>query len=378
MTSPNARKVLVGIPVVVFLLSVMLVNAAGPFYLGGNLDPEYEYLGNSLTALTFHVPPLIGHPGITLHVLGALVILGKWLLGIIFQRSWQPLETDVLSNPEAYLHVINLAIIILLCLSMYCAAREIYRSTGSLWAAVVLELSFFFFPATLLSLFRVSPEPLLAAFIFALMIPLTRLVFAPESATDSDILKAVKQAGLIFGAGVVTKIVLLPFATVLLLAKGYKQKLWFLLSPAGGFLVFFSPSLPRFLESLQWFTSLVTHTGVYGSGPVGLPATTALKDNLRAFCASAPLLPVLFVLYMAALIVVHVRTRQTGDRLGRNVTLVLLAGCLGIVIHAALTVQHFAAHYVVPSLVFTCFLNAVLVVQYRSFKSRWLDRKSVV
>jgi hypothetical protein len=377
MLKLNANKALLVIPVLLFVLSAMLVSAAGPFYLRGKVDPAYMELMNSVSALTFHVPANTVHPGTTLHVLGAIVILFKWLFGTLVTGPWQPLDTAVLRDPESFLHAINVVLNILVGISVYYAAREIYRRSGSLLAALVLQGSVFLFPQTLFALFLVSPEPLLIACVFALTIPLTRYLCADEAARAVDSGKTARWACFLFGLGVVTKANLLPFASVLSLFKGYKQKLWFALSGMAAALLFLSPSLPRASQKVHnWFAPYSFH----GEGPTDLPAADVLRDNVRTLYAYDPALFFLFFAYVVVLALTYFGKRDMGmgKPAGSRVQAVLLWGCVGILLHAVLTLLHFRPHYMVPSLVFVCFLNAVLVARYRFSRLRRLAQLGVL
>src|SRR5260370_16114734 len=158
MSSTSAPRILLVIPCSLFLLSVLLTNASGPYYQFGNFDPDYCYLFNALNILTFHPPGHWDHPGTTLQLLGAIVVLGKWLGSSLF-GVWMPISKAVLSDPESYLHAINLAINFLICSTAYVASREIYRISKSLPAALAPQVSVLLFEQTLLSQIRVSVEP---------------------------------------------------------------------------------------------------------------------------------------------------------------------------------------------------------------------------
>jgi hypothetical protein len=356
--SPN--RVLLFIPIFVFLLSILLVNAAGPFYLGGNFDPEYAELGNALSALTFRAPPHLDHPGVTLHFLGAFVILVKWITSCVIQGPWQPLETAAFRDPETYLHAIHLAIIILLAMSIYYAGREFHRVTGFLAGAICLQAGLFLFPWNIYALFRVSPEPLLIAAVFALTIPLTRLIFAVGDTAAEETAMSSIWAGVAFGAGVITKVSLAPLATVVLIARGRRNKLRFIAGMVGAAVFFLWPSVPRFRDRLSWFTSIVTHSGIYGSGPVGLPAGGVLGSNLHAILTGAPLLAILLVVF-AVVAGAAFMGRFPGRAIQRNLALAMAAGCVGVFVNAVLTVKHFRGHYLIPSQVFMGFMTAVVM-----------------
>src|SRR5262245_45496798 len=87
------------VPIAGLIVSILLVSSHGPYYYGANFDPDYCYLLNSLNLLTFHEPAHIDHPGTTVQILGAIIMLPKWLGGVLL-GGWQPLPESVLSHPE--------------------------------------------------------------------------------------------------------------------------------------------------------------------------------------------------------------------------------------------------------------------------------------
>jgi len=96
------------IPLILVSLFIKLNSVRGPYYLGGNSDPEYAYLLNSLKISEFKAPFHIDHPGTTLQLLGGLTIKT-----FNFNKSTGDAQVDVITNSEKYLSRIN---ILLLCL----------------------------------------------------------------------------------------------------------------------------------------------------------------------------------------------------------------------------------------------------------------------
>lgn len=374
MTPQRTHKSLLVFPVALFLLSLVLVSAWGPYYLGGRIDPEYFELTNAVSALTFHVPPNTDHPGTTVHVLAALVILFKWMAGVL-AGNWQPIECAVFRDPEAFLHTINLVINFLVAVSIYYAGRSMYVASGSLPAALVLQLSVLLFPQTLTSLARVSPEPLLIAIGFALMVPLIRLLYSPGSYSVGDYSvqetdRSARRAGVLFGLGLVTKASIFPLGSIVLLLRSGRQKLWFCLCGAGALALFLLPSAPKFSEKLHWFVALGTHSGFYGNGSGTVPESEVIRNNVHELYQYDPSLFFLFALYCISLVAVYRWERTQPDPAKARLKMVLFSGCIGIFFGTALILMHFRAHYMIPYLIWTCFLNGMLVAHYQSSSER--------
>src|SRR5208283_1003935 len=159
------------IPSALFILSVVMVKAQGPWGAYNRSDPEYCYLLNSLNLLTFHIPFHIDHPGTSLQEFGAVIVFCKWILASL-TGGWTSIQRAVLSQPDDYLWAIHQGIILILCAAVFFAGLRLSAASRSLPAALVLQLTVFLFSQTLIALPRISPEPFLVATGFALMIPL--------------------------------------------------------------------------------------------------------------------------------------------------------------------------------------------------------------
>lgn len=369
----NAPRILLVVPVCLFLFSLVLVSAWGPYYVGGRIDPEYFELTNAMSALGFRVPPNTDHPGTTVHVLTALVFLLKWMFGTL-GGGWQPLEHAVFLNPEDFLHAVNLVINVLVGIAIYGAGRALYSGSGSVSAAVVLQGSVFLFPQILIALCRVAPEPLLVALGFALMIPLIRMVYSSKLEPSATANSIARQSGILFGLALVTKASAFPLAAVVLVLRDLRQRLWFAVGAASVVLVLLLPSAAKAPEKLSWFIALGTHTGFYGSGARGLAEPGVLWGNTVTLYQYAPTLFFLVPWYIAGLALACFKrftpagkpgVTDSGFRMG------VLSGCLAILIGVGLILAHFRPHYLVPFVVWTCFLNAMLVARYQPLASRY-------
>lgn len=101
----RSKAALLVIPVALFVLSIVTVNAQGPWNLY-RYDPEYAYLLNSLNLLQLHSPGHTDHPGTTLQEFGAMVVFCKWTAGSLSGGA-ETLQRAVLSHPEDYLRLMG-------------------------------------------------------------------------------------------------------------------------------------------------------------------------------------------------------------------------------------------------------------------------------
>ncbi len=359
------RLALAVFPTGVLALALLLASAAGPYQLAQNFDPEYCYLLNAANLLTFRTPFHVDHPGTTLQGLGAVVALAKWAADGIL-HSWQPLDRAVLERPEDYLHAIHLAVVLLLCVSQYLAAREVVRLTGSLAAALALQGSFLLFPNLIHSTSRVSPEPLLAALTYLLAVPVLHAAFAADRGDGAKVERQALMAGALIGAGAVTKITFLPWVLLILAFPAGRARRRCAAAAAGSAFLLALPALPRLPYMARWFPSLLTHANNYGQGPEGLPPLPALLANLKDLFGQEPALVALAAGFAVILLARWHRGKRWDSGAAERVWAVAGLWFLAMAIQMALAVKHWMPHYVVPALVQAGILNAVLVWRARA------------
>jgi len=352
----KAKLILATIPAGLFCLCLILIKHHGPYFLRNNFDPDYAYLLNSLSLLRFQTPGHTDHPGTTLQLLGAVVVLFKWLWTSLFVHR-QALTDSVLSHPEEYLRAINIVLDVLISVALYCSAWTVYRLSNSLPAALVLQGSVFVYMQTFLALFRVSPEPLLIAAGLALMVPLAPVVLRRGSGANENMLAV--AAGAIFGFGLITKVTFAPWMAAILLFPKKTQKRRFGITAAVAALVFLLPVTARFAAMSSWFTSLLTHAGHYGKGRVGIPDANVLAANLVSLWQVEPALFWFLGVYAIVLLALPIFRKQ-GAPLPDGVRPLLLAGCTAITAEVILVTKHPAFHYLLPALVLTAFVNSAL------------------
>ncbi len=372
MSNTRAHNFLLVVPVLIALLGIFLSSERGPYYLADNFDPEYNYLLNSLNLLTFHIPAHNDHPGTTLQLIGAVTILLKWMVDITI-GSWRPLREAILTNPETYLHVINLVLNGLIAGAVFAAGRQFYRCSHSLVAALLLQANGLFFLQTIQAQTRVSPEPLLLATGLFLLVPLAPVIFSDDTADKRKTSYAIAAGGLV-GFGLVTKVTFLPWVAVVLLFKGRLQKLRFFSAVIASATVFLIPIFPRLPIVATWLTSLFLHNGMYGNGPVGLPNAGVLGENLLGLVHDEPLLFLCFLLYGVVLLL-HPCAPFVRKH---NLSSLLWTALIAITVQTLMTIKHPAARYILPALVVPALVNAALSAEISHTVIRQRRRISLV
>ncbi len=357
MRALSAKLSLAVIPSALFGLSVLLTHVHGPYYLRNNFDPDYIYLLNSLSLLTWHSPAHTDHPGTTLQILGAAVIFFQWMGRSVLVHA-QPLSDSVLSRPEEYLRGMNLILNVLISGTLYWAARSIYRLSHSLIAALLLQATLLVYLQTFLALPRVSPEPLLIAVGLLLMVPTATMVLTGEG-REKNGSRLAFAAGAIFGFGLITKITFAPLAALILLFPGKFNKLRFIGAAITASVVCLLPVAGRIPAMASWLTSLLVHTGQYGAGPIGIPGLNVLVVNfLSLWRDELPLF--LFLGLYATLLLLLPLFKRRGIPIADGTRPLLLAACIAIVAETLMVAKHPSTHYLLPVLVLSAFLNSAL------------------
>ena len=347
---------LVVIPVAILVLSGVMMEVKGPYHLGLNIDPEYQYLFNSLNLATFKTSTYVDHPGTTLQLIGAAVIWVKWFISGIF-TGWQSLPVAVLSQPESYLRAINVVLVMLLGLVSYLAGRQIYRLSGSALAAIALQLSPLLYLQPIEALNRVAPELPEVIAALALVLPLAPVIMGPGTETASRDPKLAVSAGVLLALGIASKANFFTLGIVVFLFKGNRQRLRFLAACAGTVCLLLLPIATELPRMKAWFIDLAIHAGHWGHGPVGPPSLDTYAGNISKIHSSEPFL-VYFLFYY--LVVFLVFRRSPGSQ-ASGARKALLLGSLIIIVHMAVTAKQYQYHYILPAVMITVLLNASLV-----------------
>ena len=347
------------IPAAVVALALILARAQGPYSNSQNLDPDYNYLFNSLNLLMLRAPRHIDHPGTTVQELGAVAVLVKRVAERI-EGDERPLEVAVLTEPEDYLRTINTSLATILGTTMVAAGLAMLQTTGSLIAAVLLQSGVFFFLELQLALPRVSPEPLLLAIVYAMMVPLIPALLDPKRAFKFG----AATTGALWGFGVVTKLTFLPLALVALVFPGWRSKARFAVAASIAAVVFSIPIWTQLGYVGGWLYRILTHSERYGNGPVGLPSSDAVLANARDLFHREPLLLPLFAIYAAVLIVLALQSNR-GPFTGA-MRRIWWIGLVVIAIQLTASLKHYFPRYMLPAMALMLMMNSLLFLWIRS------------
>lgn len=347
------------LPLVLVITAVSLNNARGPYWLGGNLDPEYVYLLNSANLAGLRGVGHIDHPGTPVQLIGAVTIRVVHFFNF---SSRVDLHTDVLARPEYYLNAVN-TVFIAMNAAMLCGLGIVaFLLTQSIAAGLWLQLAPFLSITILQSgLIRVSPEPLL---FFSTLAVVTFVVFAAHR--DVRPMRFALAFGFVIGFGIAAKITFFPIAVLLLIAlPRIKHKLVGVAASVLGFVIFTLPIIRMYRVFFDWIYKLLTHSGHYGTGPSRFVSFNKYIKNLNALLTDNLFFSIVLVLSLvilaAALLFPGLRKISLSNRHFRLTAGVAAAQVIGLLMVS----KHSANHYLLPEL---CLTGLALFLIYYYWK----------
>lgn len=350
------RSSLLLLPTLFAFVALHLAQQRGPFWLGLNSDPSYQYLLNSLLVMHGHPPCHVDHPGTTVQVLGAAVLRATTPGSDL---DAQTLRT--LADPEtalAHLHVFFLALSVV---ALAIAGLFVFARTGSLLIAWSIQLLPLLQLGTYRSTLFVDPE--------ALLVPLSlifvTLMFVREhalsqGATARHITLLHVALGLLSGAALVTKITFAPLCLLpVVCARTWRGAACCAGATVLGAALYLVPAYSELPRIFRWFGRLATHTGNYGSGAAGFIDVPTYFTNLATLATADRLLCVV----LAASLVTggFLLVRRPGDatvaRRARLLILVTPVQLFGLLLVA----KHPHPRYLLPLALSSTFNVALLV-----------------
>jgi hypothetical protein len=326
--------ILLIIPILLFLIALSIKQSSGPYWLGSNSDPEYPYLLNSLNLSRFKKISFILHPGTTVEVIGAGVILPIHII----RGGFQGLSNDVLGNPELYLNAVSYFFILLTVLSLFAVGLLTFLLTGSLFFSLIIQLTPFLSVRSIVTLNRVSPEPLLlitCLWFSYLILYLYRIKH-----------KSTLYLGLAFsvisGFFVATKFNALPIVLIPFILLPAKDRIFYCVSTLVAFVLFTLPISGQYLSVVKWLNEVVFHSN---TSPEGFPLDLRLMvDNLKSIMAFEKFLTVIIALVAIILLFQFIKSRYN------HASKYLLSLLIFFIIQVVFVTKRFSIHYLVPSL----------------------------
>ena len=290
------------IPAFLMITSADTIQTRGNTWYGGDYDPAYCYLLNSLNNAYLKRAGHIDHPGTTAQVYGAVVLRVYHLLDL---NEPENLQTAVLKDPERHLFIMNYSFLVLNCIFIFFIGIVAFKTIKNIWLVLLLQAAPFYSSVALYNgLTRVTQESML---LLSTMMMLMTVIWQFTPGMNRAGKKNILLFGLVTGFGMASKIIFFPLVFLpLLLIPEFKNKLRYIIYSVGAFVLFTFPIWTQYRRMFNWFYLMLTHTGTYGNGNTGLlDKATYFKsiinilktDNLFLVIISISLL-VLFCIYL--------------------------------------------------------------------------------
>jgi len=290
------------IPVFVLITSVETIQTRGNTWYGGDYDPAYCYLLNSLNNAYLKPVGHTDHPGTTSQVYGAIVLRVYHLLD---RNEKADLKTAVLKDPERHILIMDYSFLALNCIFLFMMGLIAQKAIKCIWLVLLLQIAPFFSSVALYNgLTRVSQEPML---FFSAMLMLALVIWQFSDNYDRKSNKNILMFGLITGMGMTSKIIFFPLVFLpLMLIPEFKNKIRYVFSSIGAFALFTFPIWAQYKRMFGWFYIMLTHSGTYGTGSEGLIDKATYLENIRNIVITDTVFSVIVSLSLIVLLIIYV------------------------------------------------------------------------
>ncbi|MBN2215648.1 MAG: hypothetical protein JW723_15570 [Bacteroidales bacterium] len=326
----------------------------GPFFFR-SVDPEYIFLFSGISLAHLRIDLFIDQPGTPLQLLIAVTAKVLHLF-----RPGNTLLEDAMQNPELYLQVTHIVIILIVSLLTFTAGHIIYRKTGILSAGIFLQFSPFIAQPVFTILERIMPEPL---FIPLILLLISYLIMDINDKLPQNRILRHKSIiyGVICGLCLSLKFTFIPFIILpLFLISKMKEKVKYILSLFVSFYLFTFPLFIKTKTFYNWIKSLFIHSGKYGSGRSNFIDLQYFMDNLKEM---SHLIQYFFItIFLCILVIMICRIPAMNKKINNKKYLNVLTGVtLVMILSILLIAKHYASHYLIPVLMLTLFAYYLIV-----------------
>jgi hypothetical protein len=261
-------------PVIYFITGAYFHNVNGLYSVKG-ADPEYIYFVNGLSVANGMLNiGNIDHPGIPFDYIMALSLRATHF----FRSQNKPFTQDVLANPDLYLRVANLVIIMTVMLVILGSGIIALRITGNLWISLIVQFSPFCTDILYGNIGRLPTENLIPVPVMLLILILLKILEQDDRELmwkDILLLSGVTALALSLKM-TLAPLVIIPF----FLIKPLKNKLIYVLATTLIFLAFSIPVTLQLHYFYNWMKSLVLYSGQYGQGDKDIAKLSEMWPNI--------------------------------------------------------------------------------------------------
>lgn len=334
---------LLAIPVYLVISSSETIKLKEKDWYNGGYDPSYAYLFNSLNMATFKVSGHVDHPGTTMQVIGGVILKVAWNIN---PHGGSNLKEAVLANPEYYLRLLNISVAVLGALVLLIAGLFVLAVSKNIWYAILIQLSPFISGIVLFNGFtRISQESVLMISAIAMGTFALYWYFSEKINNKGTVI----GFAVISGFGLASKIIFAPLMIIpLILIKGVKRKLIYLIYSLVAFFIFTLPILPMYPHMTNWFAGLFMHSGIYGSGEASVIDTENYLTSLKDLIISEPVYLAILTFTLLVLIILLVIKLFGKINTSRKELLILAALFLTQAFGYILIAKHPKVAYLLP------------------------------
>ncbi len=355
------------IPVVFFLVSLLIHNTFGVFYQR-TTDPEYFHMLSGINFAYFNLGTgYIDHPGTPIQIITAI---SSWPISWFIPGS---LLENVISNPEIFITAAVVTMNLITAFVLFFSAKSFYRSSGSIIAAVMLQLMPFGFLRGLFPFGRLTPESFMIVPIILLVVVIADYYFNKEQTSLSK--KQINKLGIIGGLGMALKFSYLPFLFIpLFLIRGLKGNIRYGISVLVSFMVFAINVLFNLDYFFDWFGRMATHSGKWGKGNSEFIDWSTVPQHLVRLAEYNYLFTALvFIVLFLVIVTVVSRNRKSFSKLNK----ISVGFLFGILLSVFLITKHFDLKYYSPTILFQVIL-LLIIIQYIEMSIKQVKSRNMV
>ncbi len=256
----QVKYCLIILPLIYFAVGAYFHQVNGVYSVRG-ADPEYIYFINGVNIANGNMwLGNIDHPGVPYDY----VMAASLQITHMFRTSNGSFNEDVLANPDMYLKVANMMIIMLVVLIVFLAGYLTLKITNNLWYALIVQFSPFATDIIYGNIGRLPTENLIPIPVILLTVMMLKILENQHKKTPiNDVLLLAAVSTL----AVSLKLTLGPLLIIpFFIIRPIKQKAWYVLAVLVMFLLFAWPVTLQLKYFWNWIKSLLLHSGNYGQG----------------------------------------------------------------------------------------------------------------
>jgi len=344
-------------PFLMILLGLLILGRQTFHYLI-NSDPEYFYLLSGLNIARWDV--ISGdfhHPGIPMQIYSGIVIGIDYLFG----GNYPDIITDVMLRPEHYVEVINGSLVIIMGIIFYICGLRIYKLTGSIAAALFLQIIPFTNETAFFQLTFLVPEKIVMPLFLIIIVLMIRYIQSELSKKEERNL--IIFLSIMIALSFLQKMTMLPLVFVpFFIFRGKRNVITYVVSLGIATLILIIPIITHLQAMYDFLSQMSTHSGYYGSGKKEFIDFATIVPNLTNFYYMHKVAFYSFFIFLAFLPITLLPNKKASSKTSR-LKRVIYAFAFAEVLMFAMLLKHYKAHYATPVIALSLF-NFYLIIEY--------------